>query len=104
MVSGFSQNFLGRLLNRLYRFYYRRLYRLWCRLYWLYRMGQRSDRIKGTSSSEILYLILGIVWMPVVLIAGLFSKDQKERLSAGYIYVGLRILQVIPFSQIEKGF
>ena len=52
----------------------------------------------------VLYLILGIVWMPVVLIAGLFSKDQKERLSAGYIYVGLRILQVIPFSQIEKGF
>ena len=49
----------------------------------------------------VAYLILGIVWMPVVLIAGLFSKDQKERLSAGYIYVGLRILQVIAGCRVK---
>ena len=35
--------------------------------YWLYKMGEKCDRIKGTSSSSgILYLILGIVGFSII--------------------------------------
>ena len=35
--------------------------------YWLYKMGEKCDRLKGTSSSSgILYLILGIVGFSII--------------------------------------
>ena len=36
------------------------------KLYWLYRMGERCDRIKGTSSTEILYVVLGIFGLDII--------------------------------------
>lgn len=36
-------------------------------LYWLYKMGERCDRIKGMNgSSGILYLILGLVGFSII--------------------------------------
>ena len=36
-------------------------------LYWLYKMGERCDRIKGMNgNSGILYLILGIVGFSII--------------------------------------
>ena len=38
--------------------------------YWLYKMGDRCDRIKGMNgSSGILYLILGIFGLSIVATA-----------------------------------
>lgn len=35
--------------------------------YWLYKMGERCDRIKGTAgSSNVIYLILGIFGLGIV--------------------------------------
>ena len=52
-------------------------------LYWYYKMGNAVDRIKGTSSSSgILYLVLGIVGFGIVNYA--LMQDTVNKAVRGY--------------------
>ena len=48
-------------------------------LYWLYRMGERNDRIQGDlgGSSRILFLVLGLIGFSIVAYALLQDTINK---------------------------